>query len=261
MSENQPSLFGPPDQTPDDTSGGVQLPTLPPDWQAALGGVMHTPAFAQLLAFVEEERARGPVYPTPEDVFNALRFTPLKEVKVLILGQDPYHGPTPDGQGQAHGLSFSVRPGVRPPPSLQNIYKELSSDVGFKVPRHGDLRSWARQGVLLLNAVLTVRQGEPNSHAGRGWEAFTDAVIRAVSAQPQPVVFVLWGAYARKKARLIQAPPHVILESAHPSPLSVTKFLGTRPFSRTNAALETAGRAPVDWQLPMTASDAVPGGG
>ena len=209
MSENQPSLFGDPAETPAST---IALPELPADWQAALGPVMNTPAFRELMAFVEEQRAQGPVYPAPEDVFNALRLTPLKDVRVLILGQDPYHGP-----GQAHGLSFSVRPGVRPPPSLQNIYKELSSDVGFRVPRHGDLRSWATQGVLLLNAVLTVRQGEPNSHAGRGWEAFTDAVIKAVNARPERVVFILWGAYARKKAKLVTGAGHVVL--AGPKPL------------------------------------------
>ena len=250
MSENQPGLFDAPADPSSAAPLPAGLPALPPDWQAALAPVMSTPAFRDLLAFVEEQRSLGPVYPAPEDVFNALRLTPLSEVKVLILGQDPYHG-----AGQAHGLSFSVRPGVRPPPSLQNIYKELASDVGFKVPRHGDLRSWARQGVLLLNAVLTVRQGEPNSHAGRGWEAFTDAVIKAVSAQPQPTVFILWGAYARKKAKLIAAPPHTILESAHPSPLSVTKFLGTRPFSQANASLEHAGREPIQWQLPVTAGE------
>jgi deoxyribodipyrimidine photo-lyase len=243
MSENQPSLFGAPGE--DQVLNSVTLPTLPSDWQEALGPVMNTPAFRELLAFVEQQRAEGPVYPAPDDVFNALRLTPLAQVKVLILGQDPYHG-----AGQAHGLSFSVRPGVRPPPSLQNIYKELVTDVGFKAPRHGDLRSWAEQGVLLLNAVLTVRQGEPNSHAGRGWEAFTDAVIRAVNARPERVVFILWGAYARKKVKLITASQHTIIESAHPSPLSVTKFLGTRPFSRANEALQEAGRAEVQWQLP-----------
>ena len=243
MSENQPSLFGDPAETPASTT---PLPELPADWQAALAPVMNTPAFRELLAFVEEQRALGPVYPAPEDVFNALRLTPLKDVRVLVLGQDPYHGP-----GQAHGLSFSVRPGVRPPPSLQNIYKELVSDVGFRVPRHGDLRSWATQGVLLLNAVLTVRQGEPNSHAGRGWEAFTDAVIKAGNARPERVVFILWGAYARKKAKLVTGAGHVVLESAHPSPLSVTKFLGTRPFSQANTALGEAGRGAVDWQLPQ----------
>ncbi len=248
MSENQPSLFGDPAETPTSTErfSTVPLPELPADWQAALGPVMNTPAFHELLAFVEEQRTQGPVYPAPEDVFNALRLTPLKDVRVLILGQDPYHGP-----GQAHGLSFSVRPGVRVPPSLQNIYKELASDVGFQAPRHGDLRSWATQGVLLLNAVLTVRQGEPNSHAGRGWEALTDAVIRAVNARPERVVYILWGAYARKKAKLVTAPQHVVLESVHPSPLSVTKFLGTRPFSQANAALSEAGRGAVDWQLPQ----------
>ena len=246
MSENQPSLFGTPEEP---AASSALLPTLPPDWQAALGGVMGTPSFHDLLAYVEQQRAEGPVYPAPEDVFNALTLTPLKDVRVLILGQDPYHGP-----GQAHGLSFSVRPGVRPPPSLQNIYKELRTDVGFVPPRHGDLRHWAQQGVLLLNAVLTVRQAEPNSHAGRGWEAFTDAVIRAVNAQPGRVVFVLWGAYARKKAKLVTAPQHVVLESAHPSPLSVTKFLGTRPFSQANAALQEAGRGVVVWQLPVSVS-------
>ncbi len=247
MSENQPSLFG---ASEEPAANPALLPTLPPDWQAALGTVMGTPAFRDLLAYVEQQRAEGPVYPAAEDVFNALTLTPLKDVRVLILGQDPYHG-----AGQAHGLSFSVRPGVRPPPSLQNIYKELRTDVGFTPPRHGDLRHWARQGVLLLNAVLTVRQAEPNSHAGRGWEAFTDAVIRAVNAQPGRVVFVLWGAYARKKAKLVTAPQHMVLESAHPSPLSVTKFLGTRPFSQANAALQEAGRGVVEWQLPASVSD------
>lgn len=253
MSSQQPPLFGDEPEPAPTVSPAVNLPTLPESWQAALKGVMSTPEFQRLLAFVEEERSIGPVYPAPEDVFTALRLTPLPQVRVLILGQDPYHGPTPDGQGQAHGLSFSVRPGVRPPPSLQNIYKELATDVGFKAPRHGDLRSWAEQGVLLLNAVLTVRQGEPNSHAGRGWETFTDAVIRSVNELPERVVFVLWGAYARKKARLVTGPQHVVLESAHPSPLSVTKFLDTRPFSQANAALEEAGRGRVDWQLPERA--------
>ncbi|AWN22634.1 uracil-DNA glycosylase [Deinococcus irradiatisoli] len=240
MSTAQPGLFG----SSDDAS--TLVPDLPASWQAALAGEMQQPYFHKLMQFVAAERASGAVYPAPENVFNALRLTPLDEVKVLILGQDPYHG-----AGQAQGLAFSVRPGVRVPPSLVNIYKELHDDVGFTVPRHGDLRSWAQQGVLLLNAVLTVRQGEANSHAGHGWETFTDAVIRAVNARPQRVVFVLWGAYARKKAKLITAPQHVILESAHPSPLSVTKFRGTKPFSKVNAALEEAGRGPVDWQLPL----------
>lgn len=234
------SLFGlPPDP---DAAPPVHLPG---DWDEVLRGETSQPYFRDLWAFVQREREAGPVYPAPEDLFSALRLTPYRDVKVLLLGQDPYHG-----AGQAHGLSFSVRPGVRVPPSLQNIYKELRDDVGFKPPRHGSLVSWARQGVLLLNAVLTVREGEPNSHAGKGWESFTDAIIRAVNEKPTRVVFVLWGAYARKKAKLITHPQHVIIESAHPSPLSVAKFLGTRPFSRINAALEAAGETPIDWQLP-----------
>ncbi|EYB69593.1 uracil-DNA glycosylase [Deinococcus phoenicis] len=223
---------------------------LPDSWDKVLEGETSRPYFRDLTAFVARERAAGPVYPAPEDMFSALRLTPYDEVKVLILGQDPYHG-----AGQAHGLSFSVRPGVRIPPSLQNIYKELKADVGFKPPKHGSLVSWARQGVLLLNAVLTVRQGEANSHAGKGWEQFTDAIIRAVNDKPERVVFVLWGAYARKKAKLVTNPQHVIIESAHPSPLSVAKFLGTRPFSRVNAALEEAGETPIDWQLPEKAEE------
>lgn len=238
---DQPDLFG----NAPDAAKPIIPAGLPQSWKDALGGEFAAPYFHELKDFLVEERATQTIYPPAADVFNALRFTPLDGVKVLILGQDPYHGP-----GQAHGLSFSVRPGVRVPPSLQNIYKELKEDVGFKPPKHGSLVSWARQGVLLLNAVLTVRQGEPNSHAGKGWESFTDAIIRAVNEKPTRVVFVLWGAYARKKAKLVTHPQHVIIESAHPSPLSVAKFLGTRPFSRINAALEAAGETPIDWQLP-----------
>ncbi len=245
MTDSQPGLFS---TEATDARTAVPMPDLPESWQQALSGEFAKPYFQQLMAFVDEQRAAGPVFPAPEDVFTALQLTPLDEVKVLILGQDPYHG-----VGQAQGLAFSVRPGVRVPPSLQNIYKELRDDVGFSAPRHGDLRSWARQGVLLLNAVLTVRQAEANSHAGKGWETFTDAVIKAVNAKPERVVFVLWGAYARKKAKLITGTQHVILESAHPSPLSVTKFMGTKPFSQVNAALSDAGRDPVEWQVPMQA--------
>jgi uracil-DNA glycosylase len=163
-----------------------------------------------------------------------------------LLGQDPYHGP-----GQAHGLAFSVQPGVPPPPSLVNIFKELQSDVGAPKPRDGSLIPWAQHGVLLLNAVLTVRAGQPNSHAGHGWEAFTDAVIRAVSAKPEPVVFLLWGRYAQKKKPLIDASRHVVIEGTHPSPLSAKNgFFGSRPFSTINAALEERGRPPIDWRLP-----------
>ncbi|ACO44883.1 uracil-DNA glycosylase [Deinococcus deserti] len=241
---DQPDLFGTP--TGAKAPHAIMPAGLPASWKEALAEEFAAPYFHALKDFLVEERRTHTVYPPAADVFNALRYTPLENVKVMILGQDPYHGP-----GQAHGLSFSVRPGVRIPPSLKNIYKELQSDIpGFTPPRHGYLKAWAEQGVLLLNAVLTVRAGEANSHAGKGWESFTDAVIRAVNNRPQRVVFVLWGAYARKKARLITAPHHVIIESAHPSPLSVTRFMGTRPFSRVNAALEEAGEAPIDWQLP-----------
>lgn len=221
------------------------LPDLPPAWAPLLQDVLERPPLPELAAFLREERERHTVYPPAGDEFNALRFTPPERVSVLILGQDPYHGP-----GQAHGLSFSVRPGVRPPPSLANIYKELQADVGVRPVKHGYLRAWAEQGVLLLNAVLTVRAGEPNSHAGRGWEAFTDAVIAAVNAREERVVFVLWGAYARKKKKLVTNPAHVVIESAHPSPLSATKFFGSRPFGQVNAALREAGRPEIDWQLP-----------
>ncbi|GGL96808.1 hypothetical protein GCM10010841_01490 [Deinococcus aerophilus] len=242
---DQPDLFG----NAPETARPIVPAGLPESWKEALKGEFAAPYFHELKDFLVEERAALTVYPPAADVFNALRFTPLENVKVFILGQDPYHGP-----GQAHGLSFSVRPGVRVPPSLQNIYKELQTDLpGFRPPRHGYLRAWAEQGVLLLNAVLTVRAGQANSHANKGWEAFTDAVIRAVNAKEERVVFVLWGAYARKKAKLITNPNHVILESAHPSPLSVTKFMGTRPFSRVNAALEEVGESPIDWQLPEKA--------
>lgn len=243
MTDFQPGLFG-----SEADAAQAPMPDLPVSWRRALAAEFAQPYFQTLTRFVAAERAAGPVFPAPEDVFNALNLTPLDEVKVMILGQDPYHG-----AGQAQGLAFSVRPGVRVPPSLQNIYKELRDDVGFSVPRHGDLRPWAAQGVLLLNAVLTVRQAEANSHAGKGWEPFTDAVIKAVNARPERVVFVLWGAYARKKAKLITGPQHVVIESAHPSPLSVTRFMGTKPFSQVNAALTAAGRTPIDWQLPMQA--------
>ncbi|CAM3841546.1 uracil-DNA glycosylase [Deinococcus frigens] len=244
---DQPDLFG----NAPDAAKPIIPAGLPESWKAALEGEFAAPYFHELKDFLVEERAAQTIYPPAADVFNALRFTPLDGVKVFILGQDPYHGP-----GQAHGLSFSVRPGVRVPPSLQNIYKELQTDIpGFTPPRHGYLRAWAEQGVLLLNAVLTVRAGQANSHANKGWEAFTDAVIKAVNAKEQRVVFVLWGAYARKKGKLITNPQHVIVESAHPSPLSVTKFMGTRPFSRVNVALEEAGETPINWQLPMQAEE------
>ncbi|MCF6524342.1 uracil-DNA glycosylase [Streptomyces sp. JJ36] len=218
---------------------------LPQSWQDVLGEELEKPYFKELTEFVEEERAGGPVYPPREEVFAALDATPFDRVKVLVLGQDPYHG-----EGQGHGLSFSVRPGVRTPPSLRNIYKELRDDLGHPVPDNGHLTPWARQGVLLLNAVLTVRAGEANSHKGKGWEQFTDAVIRAVSGRAEPAVFVLWGAHARKKRPLIDTGRHAVVEGAHPSPLSAKKFFGSRPFSAIDAALAAQGHTPVDWRIP-----------
>ncbi|WP_240741895.1 uracil-DNA glycosylase [Deinococcus sp. KSM4-11] len=244
---DQPDLFG---LTPDLPKAIVPA-GLPDSWQRALEPEFAAPYFHDLKDFLVQERREQTIFPPAPDVFNALRFTPLEDVKVLILGQDPYHRP-----GQAHGLSFSVRPGVPIPPSLRNIYKELVADLpGFTPPRHGYLRAWAEQGVLLLNAVLTVREGQANSHANKGWEHFTDAVIRAVNDKPERVVFVLWGAYARKKRKLITGPQHVVIESAHPSPLSEAKFFGSRPFSQVNAALEDAGRGAIDWHLPAKAEE------
>ena len=225
---------------------GSMKDRLPADWRRVLEDVLVSPGFAELEAFVEEERRKHTVYPSEEDLFSAFRLTPYDAVKVLLLGQDPYHGP-----GQAHGLAFSVQPGVRPPPSLVNLFKELQSDLGVPKPKEGFLVPWAKQGVLLLNAVLTVREGEPNSHEGHGWETFTDAVIRAVSDKKEPVVFLLWGSYARKKESLIDTARHVILKAPHPSPLSAKRgFFGSRPFSRANEALKARGREPIDWRLP-----------
>jgi len=216
------------------------------DWNPVLRGEFAKPYWAELQAFVAEERARGVVYPPSDEVFAALHLTPYAEVKVVILGQDPYHGPE-----QAHGLCFSVRPGVPQPPSLHNIFKELESDLGIPPPDHGCLDQWARQGVLLLNASLTVRRGRAASHQGKGWEAFTDEVLRAVNDKPERVVFILWGASARKKKALVDRSRHVVIESPHPSPLSASSgFFGSRPFSRANAALAEAGREPVDWAVP-----------
>ncbi|MEV4007284.1 uracil-DNA glycosylase [Actinomadura sp. NPDC049753] len=215
---------------------------LPGDWRERLDPLLDPIGTAALGAFVAGEYAGQTVYPPREDLFNAFRHCPFDGARVLILGQDPYHGP-----GQAHGLSFSVREGVRLPPSLRNIYKELAADLDVPAPVSGDLTRWADQGVLLLNAVLTVRAGEAGSHAGKGWEDFTDAAIRALNDKTERVVFVLWGAYARKKARLITGPQHTVIESAHPSPLSAKKFFGTRPFSAVNKALVDAGRAEIDW--------------
>ena len=214
------------------------------DWNPVLRAELAKPYWAELQSFVRSERERHHVYPPVDEVFAALHLTPYADTRVVILGQDPYHGP-----GQAHGLCFSVRGGVALPPSLLNIYKELSDDLGIAQPRHGNLEPWARQGVLLLNTTLTVRGGVAASHQGKGWETFTDEVIRAVNAKDHPVVFILWGSHARRKRALLDD-RHVVIESAHPSPLSAHNgFFGSKPFSRTNEALERAGLKPIDWRL------------
>jgi uracil-DNA glycosylase len=215
------------------------------DWNPLLRAELAKPYWQALTEFVARERDLAPVYPPAPDVFAALHLTSYADTRVVILGQDPYHGP-----GQAHGLCFSVRRSVTPPPSLANVFKELESDTGIARPSHGNLAAWARQGVLLLNTCLTVRGGAAGSHHGKGWEIFTDEVLRAVDAKTHPVVFVLWGAPARKKKALIDLDRHVVIESAHPSPLSAHNgFFGSRPFSRTNEALIARGLAPIDWRL------------
>lgn len=218
------------------------------DWNPVLRGEFEKPYWNELVTFVHGERVAHEVYPPHDEVFAALHMTPLADVKVLILGQDPYHGP-----GQAHGLCFSVRHGTRVPPSLQNIHKELHDDLGIEIPQHGNLEAWAGQGVLLLNTTLTVRASEAASHQRQGWEQFTDEVIATVNKKEDRVVFILWGASARKKKALINQDRHTVIESPHPSPLSAHKgFFGTLPFSRANEALVAAGRAPVDWTLPTS---------
>lgn len=216
-------------------------------WKVPLLEEFQADYMAQLRAFLLAEKAAGKqIFPKGSEWFRALDLTPLDDVRVVILGQDPYHGP-----GQAHGLCFSVKPGVRPPPSLLNIYKELEADVGISRPRHGFLEHWARQGVLLLNSVLTVEMAKAASHQGKGWERFTDAVIRLVNAKDRPVVFMLWGAYAQKKAAFVDTQKHLVLKAAHPSPLSAHNgFLGCRHFSQCNAFLERNGLPPIDWALP-----------
>ena len=240
------SVFGapPPEWALDEAADiDVQGLELPAAWQSVLGGETKKPYFKELENFVSQERHKYTVYPPVGQEFAALEAVAPDEVKVFILGQDPYHGP-----GQAHGMAFSVRPGVAPPPSLGNIFRELRDDLEIPLPHNGYLMGWARQGVLMLNAVLTVRRGEANSHKSQGWEKFTDAVIQAVSAGDEPVVFVLWGNYAQKKEKLIDADKHTIIKSAHPSPLSAHNgFFGSKPFSKINEALEKAGRTPIDW--------------
>lgn len=216
-------------------------------WRAPLADAFASPGMAALKAFLLAEKAAGKaIFPKGSEWFRALDLTPLDQVRVVILGQDPYHGP-----GQAHGLAFSVRPGVRVPPSLVNIYKELQSDLGIAPARHGFLEHWARQGVLLLNTSLTVEQGQAASHKGRGWEEFTDAVIRLVANRDHPCAFLLWGNHAQKKAGFVDASRHLVLKAPHPSPLSAHNgFFGCRHFSRTNHWLDAQGLPPIDWALP-----------
>ncbi|WP_354640646.1 uracil-DNA glycosylase [Kitasatospora camelliae] len=218
---------------------------LPESWREVLADELAKPYFAELAAFVAAERAEHQVFPPSGQEFSALAATPYDKVRVLVLGQDPYHD-----DGQAHGMSFSVLPGTKTPPSLRNIFKELDADLGIPAPAHGYLMHWAEQGVLLLNAVLTVRAHEPNSHKAKGWEKFTDAVIKAVSARDEPVVFVLWGNYAKKKLPLIDTEKHVVVQGAHPSPLSAKLFFGSKPFSQIDAALEQFGTDAMDWRIP-----------
>jgi len=220
---------------------------LEPGWRERLRGEFEQPYMSELKRFLLAERERGRrIFPKGSEWFRALDLTPLEQVRVVILGQDPYHG-----AGQAHGLCFSVQPGVPPPPSLVNIFKELESDLGIRPARHGLLDHWARQGVLLLNSVLTVEMGRAASHRDRGWERFTDAIVAAVNAKPEPVVFLLWGSYAQKKAAFVDQSRHLVLKAPHPSPLSAhSGFFGCRHFSKANAFLENRGLPPIDWALP-----------
>ena len=215
------------------------------DWLDAIGGEFRKPYYKELYQFVKEEYHTHVIYPPADDIFNAFHLTPLSEVKVMILGQDPYHN-----VGQAHGLCFSVKKGVDIPPSLVNIYKELHDDLGCTIPNHGCLTKWAEQGVLMLNTVLTVRAHQANSHKDIGWEEFTDAAIMALNSQDRPIVFILWGAPAQRKARMLTNPKHLILKAPHPSPLSAYRgFFGSKPFSQTNDYLRAHGVEPIDWQI------------
>ena len=216
------------------------------DWDDVLKDLFESENYAAIREFLKEEYSAHTVYPSMYDIFNAFKITPYKSIKAVILGQDPYHEP-----GQAHGLCFSVKEGTALPPSLVNIYKELYSDLGISPSKKGDLTAWGKQGVLLLNTTLTVRRGAANSHSKCGWTAFSDEVIRKVSAREKPVVFILWGGNARAKKTLIDQSKHFIVESAHPSPLSCYNgFFGSKPFSRTNEYLKSIGETPIDWKLP-----------
>lgn len=221
------------------------MPPISNDWLEPLKPEFAKPYYRKLYNTVTEEYRTRQIFPPADDIFNAFAFTPLSKVKVVILGQDPYHG-----DGQAHGLCFSVKPDVEIPPSLVNIYKELQDDCGCKIPNHGYLTKWAEQGVLLLNTVLTVRAHQANSHRGIGWEEFTDAAIRILNEQNRPIVFILWGRPAQLKKSMLNNPQHLILEAPHPSPLSAYRgFFGSRPFSRTNKFLKQNGIEPIDWQI------------
>lgn len=221
------------------------MPPISGSWEKALREEFSKDYYKKLFMKIREEYQTKTIYPPADDIFNAFHFTPLEEVKVVILGQDPYHEP-----GQAHGLCFSVKPHVQIPPSLVNIYKELENDLGCYIPNNGYLEKWARQGVLMLNTVLTVRAHQANSHKDLGWERFTDAAIRVLAGQDRPMVFVLWGKPAQKKREMICNPKHLIIQSAHPSPLSAYRgFFGSRPFSRINDYLKENGLLPIDWQI------------
>ena len=215
------------------------------DWLNEIGDEFKKPYYKDLYKFVSHEYNNYIIYPNANDIFNAFHLTTVKDVKVVILGQDPYHN-----EGQAHGLCFSVKPGVDIPPSLVNIYKELEDDLGYDVPNNGYLIRWAKQGVLMLNTVLTVRAHQANSHKGKGWEQFTDSVIKAVNRQDRPIVFILWGASSRKKKAMLNNPKHLILEAPHPSPLSAYRgFFKSKPFSKTNIFLDRHNIEPIDWQI------------
>ncbi|WP_375178786.1 uracil-DNA glycosylase [Enterococcus rotai] len=219
-------------------------------WQDVLKEEFTKEYYLNLRDFLKQEYSQQTIYPDMYHIYSALELTPYEEVKVVILGQDPYHGPN-----QAHGLSFSVQPGVRTPPSLMNIYKELQADLGYPPVAHGFLESWAKQGVLLLNTVLTVRNGQAYSHRGQGWETLTDAIIKKLNDRDKPIVFILWGKPAQEKIKMIDTSKHIIIKSPHPSPLAAHRgFFGSKPFSKTNQALEQLGETPINWQLPDTVS-------
>ena len=218
---------------------------IEPSWKTRLQSEFEKPSFQELTHFVRAEYQTNTIYPPPSLIFNAFNSCPFDQVRVVLLGQDPYHGP-----GQAHGLCFSVQDGVRPPPSLQNIFKELRTDVGMPRPMTGNLQPWTQQGVFLLNATLTVRAGKPGSHQHHGWESFTDAVISLLSQEHEHLVFLLWGAYAQQKAELIDGQKHLVLKAPHPSPFSADRgFFGCKHFSQTNAYLESHGKPPIHWEL------------